>query len=133
MPMLWLQMCLGSNLRRGPVSMWRISPICKGIGIALLLVQALVAMYSAVVIAWMLIYFRDSFVFDGSDYRWQETFEMFRGPASKAASMTNRYIESLADYFNGVVLQRFHLASGLVDGSHMGTVNFHVTTNHRQC
>lgn len=28
-PMLWLQMCLGANIKGGPISMWRVSPICK--------------------------------------------------------------------------------------------------------
>lgn len=34
--MLWLQMCLGSKIGDSPIGMWYISPICKGIGIALL-------------------------------------------------------------------------------------------------
>lgn len=53
--MLWLQMCLGANIKGGPISMWRVSPICKGIGIALVLVQALMAIYSAISIAWLLV------------------------------------------------------------------------------
>lgn len=35
--MLWLQMCLGAKIGGSPIGMWHISPICKGIGIALLI------------------------------------------------------------------------------------------------
>lgn len=35
--MLWLQMTLGATIRGSPIGMWHISPICKGIGIALLI------------------------------------------------------------------------------------------------
>lgn len=57
-PFLWLQLCLGAKIQGGPVRMWRISPICKGIGISLLIGQALMAIYSAVSLTWVLVYFR---------------------------------------------------------------------------
>lgn len=125
-PMLWLQMCLGANLKRGPISMWRVSPICKGLGISLLLVQALVAMYTAVSIGWVLVYLRDSFVSQNSRYRWQETFELFRGPAASNNESTN-LVETVADYFNGVVLQRYQLGpGGRAGATGLGAVRFQV-------
>ncbi|XP_053675277.1 uncharacterized protein LOC128725546 [Anopheles nili] len=107
-PMLWLQMVLGARIRGGPVTMWRISPICKGIGIALLLAQALVALYSAISLAWVLVYFRDAFIMRNEKYRWQEPFEVYRGGGNDNQSF--RLPDTVADYFNGVVLQRYHLA-----------------------
>lgn len=102
--MLWLQMSLGSRLKGGPISMWRVSPICKGIGISLLLVQAFVALYSAVSVGWVLVYFRDSFATPTGRYRWQEPFHPFRG---YRANDSINLEETVADYYNGVVLQRF--------------------------
>ncbi len=126
-PMLWLQMALGSRLKGGPISMWRVSPICKGIGISLLLVQAFVALYSAVSIGWVLVYFRDSFATQTGRYRWQEPFLLFRG---YRANESIKLEETVADYFNGVVLQRFQLGpGGRPDGNGIGAVRFQVAFN----
>uniref|UniRef100_A0A182SNA7 Transporter n=1 Tax=Anopheles maculatus TaxID=74869 RepID=A0A182SNA7_9DIPT len=107
-PMLWLQMVLGARIRGGPVTMWRISPICKGIGIALLLAQALVTLYSVISLTWVLVYFRDAFIMRNEKYRWQEPFELYRGVGQDNQSY--RMPDTVADYFNGVVLQRYYLA-----------------------
>ncbi|XP_058065465.1 sodium-dependent transporter bedraggled [Anopheles bellator] len=108
-PMMWLQMVLGARIRGGPVTMWRISPICKGIGIALLVAQALVALYSAISLAWLLVYFRDAFTVRNEKYRWQEPFEFYRGGLAAGGNQSFRLSDTVADYFNGVVLQRYHL------------------------
>uniref|UniRef100_A0A182MYJ9 Sodium-neurotransmitter symporter n=1 Tax=Anopheles dirus TaxID=7168 RepID=A0A182MYJ9_9DIPT len=108
-PMLWLQMVLGARIRGGPVTMWRVSPICKGIGIALLFAQALVTLYSALSLAWVLVYFRDAFIMRNEKYRWQEPFEAYRGVGGYD-NQSYRLPDTVADYFNGVVLQRYHLA-----------------------
>ncbi|KFB49808.1 hypothetical protein ZHAS_00017827 [Anopheles sinensis] len=107
-PMMWLQMVLGARIRGGPVTMWRVSPICKGIGIALLLAQALITLYSAISLAWVLVYFRDAFITHNEKYRWQERFEAYRG-IGQGGNQSYRLPDTVADYFNGVVLQRYHL------------------------
>ncbi|XP_052900064.1 sodium-dependent transporter bedraggled [Anopheles moucheti] len=108
-PMLWLQMVLGARIRGGPVTMWRISPICKGIGIALLVAQALITLYSAISLAWVLVYFRDAFIMRNLKYRWQEPFPLYRGVVDQD-NQSYRLPDTVADYFNGVVLQRYYLA-----------------------
>lgn len=139
-PMLWLQICLGSNLRRSAVAMWQISPICKGVGIALLAIQSIVAIYSAVSVAWLLVYFRDSFVSTDARYRWEEPLDMYRGVGGgdHHVMTTNdsfRLRETVADYFNGVVLQRYQLMPSILEyigatggnpASTLGTVHFQV-------
>lgn len=126
-PMLWLQMCLGAKIRKGPVGMWAISPISRGIGIVLLIVQALVALYTAISIAWLLIYFRDSFVNKSGRYRWQEPIELYRGPLTNESWKLS---ETIPDYFNGVVLQRYNLGpAGRVGSNGMGKVRFQLSFN----
>lgn len=140
--MLWLQMCLGSNIRGGPISMWRVSPICKGIGIALVLVQALMAIYSAVSIAWLFTYLRDSCVSTRYPwYRWQEVFEFFRGPSDNSIAMmstntsepsasASKLGETVADYFNGIILQRQLGPGGRASGvGGIGAVRFQLAFN----
>ncbi|EDW73718.2 uncharacterized protein Dwil_GK19541 [Drosophila willistoni] len=119
-PLLWLQMCLGSKIRAGPVSMWKISPICCGVGIALVMVQCFLAIYSTVSIAWILVYLRDVFpTATRSVYRWQELAFPYRYDAANA---TGNLTQTVAEYFNIVVLQRLHLAKH----SDSSGVRFHV-------
>lgn len=126
-PFLWLQMCLGAKIQRGPAAMWKISPISKGIGIVLLLIQGLVGLYSAISISWLLVYFRDSFVNNVDRYKWQETVDMYR-PGGTNESIT--LAQTVPDYFNGVVLQRFNLGpAGRVGFNSIGKVRFQLAFN----
>lgn len=105
-PLFWLQLCLGNKIKAGPVSMWKISPICKGIGISLVLMQAIVALYSTVSLSWCLVYLRDSFLTKThTQYNWQEPFFLYRRSTNNSYNLT----ETIADYFNGLVLQRWQL------------------------
>lgn len=118
--------------------MWRISPIGRGIGIALVLIQSITAVYSSVVLSWLLVYIRDSCVSSRFPwYRWQEVFEFFRGPTDdgivfmpNTSEPATRLGETVADYFNGVVLERFQLGpgGGASSGS-FGGVRFHLVLN----
>ncbi|KAH8233602.1 hypothetical protein KR026_010253 [Drosophila bipectinata] len=123
-PILWLQMCLGAKIRAGPVSMWKISPICAGVGIALVMVQCFLALYSTVSLAWILVYLRDVFpTASRSNYRWQELAFPYRYDAS---NFTGNLTQTVAEYFNVVVLQRLHLTKH----PDAGGMRFHV--NDRQ-
>ncbi|XP_055855645.1 sodium-dependent transporter bedraggled isoform X2 [Episyrphus balteatus] len=105
-PLFWLQICLGAKIKAGPVSMWKISPICRGIGIALVLGQCVMGLYSTVSISWLLVYLKDSFLTKAQPlYRWQESFYMYQRSSNVSGNLT----ETVADYFNGIVLQRLHL------------------------
>ncbi|KAL6266185.1 hypothetical protein P5V15_003045 [Pogonomyrmex californicus] len=57
-PLLTLQVCLGQRLAAGSVDMWKISPLFQGVGIALLIAQAFIGIYSIVGVSWMFVYFR---------------------------------------------------------------------------
>ncbi|KAH8301657.1 hypothetical protein KR059_007795 [Drosophila kikkawai] len=106
-PLMWLQMCLGAKIRAGPVSMWKISPICAGVGIALVMVQCFLALYSTVSLAWILVYLRDVFpTASRTGYRWQELAFPYRYDAANA---TGNLTHTVAEYFNVVVLQRLDL------------------------
>ncbi|XP_073811591.1 sodium-dependent transporter bedraggled isoform X2 [Musca autumnalis] len=112
-PFLWLQMCLGAKIKAGPVSMWKISPICSGIGISLVLVQYFITIYSSVVVVWLLVYLSDTFLYQSS-YRWAETTHILipRNYSNNYFNLT----ESIPDYFNINVLQRLQIFK-IVDNS----------------
>lgn len=105
-----------------------------------MLVQALVALYSAVSISWILVYLRDSCISTAYPwYRWQETFEFFRGSSDEGlvanstpmSPTSTRLGETVADYFNGVVLQRYQLGPGgrAAAGVSLGAVRFQLGFN----
>lgn len=58
--------------------MWRISPLFQGVGVSLLISQALIGLYSIMGVSWMFVYFRDSFITKVDRYRWAEPFVYYR-------------------------------------------------------
>jgi len=56
--------------------------ISQGIGIGLVISQAMIGIYTAVGVSWMFIYFRDSFITRYDQYRWGKCFRDYRGKAS---------------------------------------------------
>ncbi|CRK91179.1 CLUMA_CG004864, isoform A [Clunio marinus] len=123
-PLLWLQMVLGLKIKGGIVTMYRITPICKGIGIALMISHWIMSLYSSVSISWLMIYFRDSFISSDSQYLWQERFKNYRSYQNNSALKLS---ENIADYFNGVVLQRLSDASTNQDGKMRFQLAFNVS------
>ncbi|XP_029049507.1 sodium-dependent transporter bedraggled isoform X2 [Osmia bicornis bicornis] len=109
-PLLTLHVCLGKRLAAGSVDMWRISPLFQGVGIALLITQAFIGIYSIIGVSWMFVYFRDSFITKQDKYRWAEPFSFYREdkPAQNNSNLHKLY-ETVPDYFSGVVLQRHQL------------------------
>lgn len=57
-PLFMLQIILGYKIKSGMVSMWKISPICKGIGLSLMVSQCITTLYSCVSLSWVLIYLK---------------------------------------------------------------------------
>lgn len=78
LPLFTLQLCLGQQLGAGVIDMWKISPLFQGVGISLLIAQAMTGLYSIVGVSWMFVYFRDSFITKLDRYRWAEPFVYYR-------------------------------------------------------
>ncbi|KAK0084679.1 hypothetical protein PV325_006589 [Microctonus aethiopoides] len=109
-PLFTFHVCLGQRLAAGAVDMWKISPVFRGVGIALLVAHAFIGIYSITGVSWMFVYFRDSFITKQDRYRWAEPFLLYREDI-KPMNITISYKlhETVPDYFSGVVLQRHHL------------------------
>lgn len=60
-PLFFMELILGQFHRQGPVSVWKIVPLLKGIGLAECLIAYLVAFYYNVIIAWSFFYLVSSF------------------------------------------------------------------------
>ncbi|XP_070506389.1 sodium-dependent transporter bedraggled [Chironomus tepperi] len=123
-PFLWLQIVLGHKIKGGIVTMFKIAPICVGIGIALMITHCIISLYSSVSIAWVLIYLRDSMISSDEHYLWEERFDSYRGYQNISAL---RLSENIADYFNGVVLQRLSGIANTPDGKMRFQLAFNVS------
>ncbi|XP_057366685.1 sodium-dependent transporter bedraggled-like [Daphnia carinata] len=104
-PLLCFHACLGQFLGSNVIDMWRISPIFKGVGIALLIGQAVSGIYSIVGVAWMFFYFRDSFIAQEDRYKWSKCYEQIRS-CSQPTNYSFSLEETIPDYFHARVLQR---------------------------
>ncbi|XP_050348818.1 sodium-dependent transporter bedraggled isoform X1 [Nymphalis io] len=121
-PLFTLHLCLGQVLESGPVDMWRISPIFQGVGITLLLIQAVIGIYSIIGLSWIFVYFRDSFITSDDRYKWALPHEFnFDDVSQKNATI--KIQETLPQYFHGEVLQRNLNTNGF------GSIKFQVAFN----
>ncbi|BET01002.1 transporter [Nesidiocoris tenuis] len=125
-PLFTFHVALGQLLGTGTMDMWKISPIFQGIGVALILSQALLGIYSIVGVSWMLVYFRDSFITTHDTYRWAEPYLGFIGGPNWRFNSSFRLEETVGDYFSGVVLQRHNVEN---PSSSPGTLKFQLTFN----
>ncbi|XP_038214347.1 uncharacterized protein LOC119834127 isoform X2 [Zerene cesonia] len=121
-PLFTLHLCLGQVLEAGPIDMWRISPIFQGVGITLLLIQAVIGIYSIMGLSWIFVYFRDSFITANDKYKWALPHDFsYDDPVLR--NSTNRIHETLPQYFHGEVLQRN------LNNNNFGSIKFQVAFN----
>ncbi|XP_041979794.1 uncharacterized protein LOC121733569 isoform X2 [Aricia agestis] len=120
-PLFTLHLCLGQTLRSGPIDMWRISPILQGIGVALLLAQMLIGVYSIIGLSWVFVYFRDSFITSEDKYKWALPYGSGEDVISK--NITMKIYETLPVYFHNEVLKQNPGTNGY------GTIKFHIAFN----
>lgn len=57
MPLFFMELCFGQFASLGPLSIWKICPALKGIGIASVLVSAFIGLYYNVIIGYCFFYF----------------------------------------------------------------------------
>lgn len=74
-PLFYLEISLGQAIRKGSVKVWlNISPNMSGIGISALVVNAFIAIYYNVVMAWVFFYLFNTF---RKDLPWGFCFGMY--------------------------------------------------------
>lgn len=64
MPLFYMELALGQFNREGAATVWKICPIFKGVGYAVILIALYVGFYYNVIIAWSLFYLFSSFTSD---------------------------------------------------------------------
>ncbi|XP_066496273.1 sodium- and chloride-dependent neutral and basic amino acid transporter B(0+) [Tiliqua scincoides] len=61
LPLFFLECSLGQFASQGPISVWRILPLFKGVGITMVIISSFVSIYYNVIISYALYYFFASF------------------------------------------------------------------------
>ncbi|XP_064090408.1 uncharacterized protein LOC135204231 [Macrobrachium nipponense] len=123
LPLMTFHVTVGQYLGAGVVDMWRISPIFQGVGYSLVIAQALVGVYCTVPIAWLFIYFRDSFITNNNLFRWVDC-RVFNCSNS---SFSTIFIEAVPKYFSSIVLQRSDAESSWLQ--ELGSIKYDMAVN----
>ncbi|XP_074035865.1 sodium-dependent noradrenaline transporter [Leptinotarsa decemlineata] len=63
-PLFYMELILGQFYRQGPISLWRICPLFKGVGFCAVLVSFYVSFYYNVILAWALYFIGSSITSD---------------------------------------------------------------------
>ncbi|XP_071945985.1 sodium- and chloride-dependent glycine transporter 2-like isoform X2 [Antedon mediterranea] len=61
LPMFFMELCLGQYSSSGPATVWRISPMFRGMGYGMVLISTFIALYYNVIITYILYYMFASF------------------------------------------------------------------------
>lgn len=64
LPIFFMELSFGQFASLGPIAIWKASPVLKGLGITMILVDLFVALYYNVIIAWCIYYVFASMTFD---------------------------------------------------------------------
>ncbi|XP_072039408.1 sodium- and chloride-dependent glycine transporter 1-like [Amphiura filiformis] len=74
LPLFYLELALGQFASQGTITVWKISPIFTGVGLGMVIISSLVAIYYIVIIAWCIFYMYQSCQRDlpwvGCDHEW---------------------------------------------------------------
>lgn len=126
-PLYTLYLCLGHVLKSGPIDMWKISPIFQGVGIAILIIQSVLGIYSIVGLSWIFVYFRDSFISTRDHYKWTLPIDFYGYAITEYTNRSTLFKiqETIPQYFHGEVLQRSR--SG--NNTNYGSIKFQVAFN----
>uniref|UniRef100_A0A915HLN4 Uncharacterized protein n=1 Tax=Romanomermis culicivorax TaxID=13658 RepID=A0A915HLN4_ROMCU len=68
MPIFFLEACMGQLSGEGGITMWKLCPLFKGVGIANIMIASLCSVYYCVIICWALFYIISSLTYSTLPY-----------------------------------------------------------------
>ncbi|GAB6032273.1 hypothetical protein CHUAL_010913 [Chamberlinius hualienensis] len=111
LPMLSFQMSAGQYIGSGVMDMWKVSPIFLGVGISAVLAMAVIGIYDVMPIAYMFVYFRDSFA-TGVTFKWGEcrnAYSLDECERTVSGNLSDVFRAAVPAYYQNRVLQRLPL------------------------
>ncbi|XP_068235659.1 sodium-dependent dopamine transporter-like [Palaemon carinicauda] len=118
LPLFFMELVLGQYNRQGPITVWKICPLFRGVGYCAVLVAYFVSFYYNVIIAWSIHYVYASFSYvlpwTSCNNTWN-TNDCWDGLTSEEPRPNSTNLMSPSEeYFNYVVLQ-MHKSEGIDD------------------
>ncbi|XP_014241849.1 sodium-dependent noradrenaline transporter [Cimex lectularius] len=120
-PLFYMELVLGQYNRQGPITVWQICPIFKGVGVCAVVVAFFVSFYYNVIIAWALYFFVGSmhkelpWLFCNNTWNSPDCIS-YQGPDNQTKENYTREADRspAAEYFSQGVLE-MHKSSGFGD------------------
>ncbi|TRY61820.1 hypothetical protein TCAL_04386 [Tigriopus californicus] len=117
LPLFYMEVILGQYNRQGPISLWKICPLFKGVGYCAVFIAFYVSFYYNVIIGWAILYLGNSFSsklpWTGCDNDWNTEF--CRESCENITDISCNLTRSPAkEYFNRGVL-RLQGSTGIFD------------------
>ncbi|KAK6024634.1 putative sodium-dependent acetylcholine transporter, partial [Ostertagia ostertagi] len=92
LPMFFMEMVLGQFSSLAAISVWNVVPLFKGVGVAMVLISCIIAIYLNIVSAWSLFYFINSISFS---LPWSNCENSWSGLSTNPQSIPSlRYFQS---------------------------------------
>merc|ERR1712223_1977738 len=108
MPLFYMEVILGQYNRQGPISLWKICPIFKGVGYCAVFIAFYVSFYYNVIIGWSLYYAANSLTFTlpwtNCNNTWNTEYCTLRCDNTSRFNC-NETRSPAKEYFNRAVLQ----------------------------
>ncbi|XP_069956817.1 sodium-dependent dopamine transporter-like [Cherax quadricarinatus] len=109
LPLFFMELVLGQYNRQGPITVWKVCPLFRGVGYCAVLVAYFVSFYYNVIIAWSIYYVYASFSYElpwtSCNHTWN-TDNCWDGLTSEEPRPNSSNLMSPSEeYFNFVVLQ----------------------------
>ncbi|XP_025076147.1 sodium-dependent noradrenaline transporter-like isoform X2 [Pomacea canaliculata] len=124
MPVFFMELCLGQFHRQGPITVWKMAPMFKGIGMASCFMAYIVAFYYNIIIGWSFFYLFSSFTSAlpwtscgsswNSDRCWETSWSFNATNGANRTYSKNTSVTSTLEFFERGVLG-VHQSAGLED------------------
>uniref|UniRef100_A0A914KVR2 Transporter n=1 Tax=Meloidogyne incognita TaxID=6306 RepID=A0A914KVR2_MELIC len=100
LPILFMEISLGQFVSLGPASVWKLAPLFKGIGISMLFVSILIAIYYNLITAWALYYMINSLKFSlpwttcGNEWNSENCFVWNKGSINACRHLNGSFLSN---------------------------------------
>lgn len=120
-PLFYMELILGQFNRQGPISVWRICPLFKGVGFCAVLVAFYVSFYYNVIIGWALYYLASSVSAElpwmhcnnswNTEFCWESMTNLTNSTLNETVGHNNKHTPA-SEFFHRAVLE-MQLSDGL--------------------
>lgn len=120
LPLFYMELVLGQYNRQGPISVWKICPLFKGVGFCAVLISWYVSFYYNVIIGWTIYFMVSSMTSElpwvrcGNEWNTEHCWGGHNDSSFNATHLPNNRTSPALEFFDRGVLE-LHLSKGFDD------------------